>query len=214
MEDIRSIYYFLRQENVKSVEERDEDLIKLLDADLSYKLRGSINKNNTERMMNTEIKIFIASQSILASERDYVENLIRVKNDEFIAKGIYLKPIRWEASDKGNSAERKQDEFNRLLLDSEYVIYLTWDSIGTYTKEEFELGYNNMKNGGKPFRVYILNKATPRRMKDKAELQSASDYMELKEQVWKDGKFIIDYVETSTLKDEIELFFKYIIDNH
>ena len=156
MNNIRTIFFFKTQEEKKPATKRDKTLIKLLEADLMYKLRsGNINSNNKNTVAK-EIKIFIASQSILNSERDFIENLIRSKNDEFIKKGIYLKPIRWEYLDKGMGTTRKQDEFNKLLLDSEYVIYLTWDGIGHYTKEEFELGYNSMKSGIKPFRICLL----------------------------------------------------------
>jgi hypothetical protein len=212
MENIRSIYFFKKQEEEKPVEERNENLIRLLEADLNYKLRDS-NKTHNKGLVMNEIKIFIASQRILTKERDFVETLIRQKNDDFFRKNIYLKPIRWELADKGNSIERKQDEFNRLLLNSEFVIYLTWDSIGHYTKEEFKIGYDSMKTGAKPFRLYVFNKAVAQRVAD-VSTQGVQDFLELKEQLWKDEKIIVDYADNLQLQNEIGYLFSYIENNY
>lgn len=208
MNDIRSIYFFKKKEEKKPSAKRDKTLIKLLEADLAYKLRNVIVNSNNRNTMAKEIKIFIASQSILNNERDFIENLIRSRNDEFIKKGIYLKPIRWEYLDKGMGAIRKQDEFNKLLLDSEYVIYLTWDGIGHYTKEEFELGYNSMKSGIKPFRIYVFNKAIARRITEPFDIKGAQDYSDLKKQLWNEERIVIEFTSEITLQDEIENLFK------
>jgi hypothetical protein len=212
MENIRSIYFFKKQEESKPEEDRNKDLIKLLEADFAYKLRNSTKIHDKGLTMN-KIKIFIASQGILTKERDFVETLIRQKNDYFVEKNIYLSPIRWELADKGNSAERKQEEFNRLLLDSEYVIYLTWDSIGHYTKEEFEIGYNSMKNGAKPFRIYIFNKAVAQRVAD-VLTQGIEDFKELKNQLCKNEKIIVDYMDNLQLQNEINYLFDHIESNY
>lgn len=207
MDNLRSIIYFKKLEEQKSEGERDETLVKLLDADLNYKLRRVSNTNNHNNHMAKEIKIFIASQSVLNTERDFIENLIRGKNDDFVKKGIYLKPIRWEYLDKGMGIERKQDEFNKLLLDSEYVIYLTWDSIGHYTKEEFELGYNSMKNGIKPYRIYVFNKTVARRITNPNELIGTKEYLELKEQLWKEERIVIEFSSEITIQNELDNLF-------
>jgi hypothetical protein len=178
----------------------------------------SDRKNGTRKNILKVIKIFIASQSSLAKERDFIENLIHRNNDDriekgiFVDKGIYLKPIRWELSDKGNGPEEKQKEFNESLLDSEIAIYLTWDSIGHYTKEEFEIGYNSMKNGEKPKRIYVFNKKTPQIVSDLPP-QSIQDYREIEGLFRKEGKIIADYTDEYGLSNEFRYLLEYIENN-
>jgi len=235
MENIRSILYFKKHEEEKP--EKNKDLIKLLDADLAYKLRDS-KENDKEYSQNKhcdieyitlkenseyrgeppthlavttikEIKIFIASQGILKEERDFIENLIRIKNDEFINSNIYLKPIRWELTDKGFGVERKQDEFNEMLLDSHIVIFLTWGAIGHYTKEEFNIGYESMKSGEKPIRIYFFNKRELRQTDD-IPTQDIISYREIKDLLQKEEKYIINYQNKHELENELNFVFNFI----
>jgi hypothetical protein len=218
MEDIRSIYFFKKQE-----EEKKRDLITLLEADLAYKMRnpektdpdkgsltdpdkGSLTDPNKGSLL---VKIFIASHGALEEEREVVRNFIREKNDDFFQKNIYFKPIFWELIDKGNSTEKKQDEFNKLLLDSEIVIYLTWDSIGHYTEEEFKIGYESMKEGKKPYRIYLFNKKNSQQVSD-LSLEGMQAYRDIQDLLRKEGKIIVDYAENEKLKKEISLLLDYV----
>lgn len=226
MEDIRSIIFFKKQEEEK--QNKDKDLIALLEADLAYKtrnpddvvleklcLREQQSFALTAETMIKEIKIFIASQSILMEDRDFIENLIRVKNDDFIKKNIYLKPIRWELADKGFGIGRKQDEFNEMLLDSEIVIYLTCSTIGHYTNEEFKKGYESMKKGEKPFRMYFFNKKSHQEIDDipTKDIINIISYREIKDLLRNEEKIMIDYEEKYILEREIKNLFDEINKN-
>jgi hypothetical protein len=206
MEDIRSIYFFKKQEEAKN--EKDQNLLTLLEADLEYKLRNS-KKMDSHKESLLVINIFIASQGILECEREIIKNLIRTENDNLIQENIYLKPILWELTDKGNSAQRKQDEFNNKLLNSEIVIFLTWESIGHYTKEEFEIAYESMMKGNKPFRMYIFNKTISRQIAD-LSTEDIQAYRDIKVLLRKEEKMIVDYAEKRELEKEIKYLFDFI----
>ena len=209
MEDIKTLNYFCNQQKAKSPQ--NADYLQLLNLDFQYKIIHSTSTNATMATSIKTINIFIASQSILKEQRDFIDDLIRKKNDEFHAKGFYLKPIRWEDEDKGIDATRTQDLYNQKLLESHVMILLMWNSIGKFTKEEFTIAYDNLKMHNKPYKIYAFN-CTKERTPSEDEIRNGSitSFYDLKKTLWVEEKHIIPFTENDTLRIELEKMFIFI----
>ncbi len=208
MEDIRTIYYYLKKE--RSRRKKNNDLIKLLEADIEYKIKQPNNISNN-MVKPKAINIFIASQDILINERDYIERMIRKENDKFYKKGFYLEPHRWENEDKGWGVKRKQGEINEMVKNADILILLMWTSIGKFTKEEFELAYHNMYKIDKPVRIYAFNNINERTpLEDEIKYGSVANFYDLVKKLWKDEKMIIKFKDNETLKKELDNMFEFI----
>jgi hypothetical protein len=83
------------------------DVLALLDGIRADKLPAWA----TERI----VKIFLASSSELAAERDQFELYFRQLNDSYRKQGIYLEIVRWENAFNAISSTRSQDEYNIAL---------------------------------------------------------------------------------------------------
>lgn len=163
--------------------------------------------NGCVRDKVNNIKIFIASQDILNPERDFIEKIIREKNDDFVPKQIYLKPKRYENVDKGNTDKRIQDEFMKLIDSSEYFILILWNSIGNYSKEEFEYAISNRLAGKNPEKILVLNKTNNADFDEKYRDMSFDSFLsDLKNK----GIYIINFTENLTIYRELNLLFNEI----
>ncbi|MFX0141431.1 MAG: hypothetical protein ACFFDN_47780, partial [Candidatus Hodarchaeota archaeon] len=58
--------------------------------------------------MISKKKIFLASGSELANERDAVELIIQRKNNELIEKGLFFEIVRWEQMRQDFGIKRAQ----------------------------------------------------------------------------------------------------------
>ncbi|MCI0601442.1 hypothetical protein L0156_00355 [bacterium] len=108
------------------------------------------------------LKIFLASSGEMEPERREIELLIRRENDRMFNKGLYLQLIVWEELSHSFRGAGIQDHFNEQLLQCEVVIFLFFKKVGKFTKEEFELAYQNFKKGStNPRYLYVLFKDVP-----------------------------------------------------
>ncbi|MBV6442939.1 MAG: Hercynine oxygenase [Saprospiraceae bacterium] len=83
------------------------------------------------------IRIFIASSSDVATEREKMVVLLSDINKHF--PHLYLEPVKWETDfESGSYGERVQDKINPLLDTSDIVIFLFFSRAGIFTLEEFE----------------------------------------------------------------------------
>jgi len=101
------------------------------------------------------IKVFLASSGELKSQRVEIEKFIARENDDLTRQDIYLELILWEKESKSIHKERIQNKFNKLLLNSEIVIVLFFAKAGPFTIEEYQLAYDNHRNGKKPFSLIV-----------------------------------------------------------
>ncbi|MFN0035215.1 MAG: COR domain-containing protein [Saprospiraceae bacterium] len=97
------------------------------------------------------IRIFIASSSELSEDRKQFRNFISEKNDHLQegGKSKYLKLENWEAMSDVMS-DRKQDDYNRRILESDVFVCLVHTKVGKYTEEEFDLAWKTFKKTNKP----------------------------------------------------------------
>lgn len=73
---------------------------------------------------NKIIKIFLASDSELKSNREQFEIFINRKNKEYIKKNIFLELVLWEDFLDAMSSTRLQDEYNKAVTDCNIFVSL------------------------------------------------------------------------------------------
>lgn len=133
------------------------------------------------------IKVFVASSNTLLEERTEIEKIISRKNDDLIKSNIYLKVVIWEKHSKSFSQTRKQEEFNKLVEDSDIFICLIYDKVGQFTLEEFERAYKSFEKHSKPKYLYIYFKEKPLKISEISDYESIvklKNTIKQKEQIW------------------------------
>jgi len=104
------------------------------------------------------IKIFLSSAGELIEERKEISSFIRQENDRLINDGIYFQLIVWEELFHSFTGDRIQNYFNQEIAKSDIVIALFHKKVGQFTKEEFDIAYNNLKEGKKPKYLFVFFK--------------------------------------------------------
>jgi hypothetical protein len=100
--------------------------------------------------MNTR-KLFLASSSELKDDREQFEILINRKNNDWVAKGVFLQLVIWEDFLDAVSQTRLQDEYDKAIRDCDLFVMLFSTKVGQYTEEEFETAIGQFKSTNKPF---------------------------------------------------------------
>ncbi|KPA11545.1 ATPase AAA [Candidatus Magnetomorum sp. HK-1] len=107
------------------------------------------------------IKLFLASSSDLANERNGLGLWINRKNKILLKNNLFIDLVVWEDLLHSFQGQRIQDYFNTEMLACDIVVALFYSKIGAFTKEEFELAYENLKAGKKPRYLFVGFKTTP-----------------------------------------------------
>ncbi|WP_420552611.1 hypothetical protein [Tenacibaculum aiptasiae] len=148
------------------------------------------------------LKYFIASAGSLKEERESIETYLSRKNDSLVDKGIYLEVVIWEKLSSSFSSERKQNEFNKALLESDVLICLAFDRVGPFTYEEFDNAVKSFNKGGNPKKIYMYFKnGTLKASEITAEFQSV---LSLKEEIKKYEQVYNEYENVAELLLDIE----------
>lgn len=98
-----------------------------------------------------KIKIFLASSNELKAERDQFELQIYHKCKAWFDKEIFLHVDTWEDLSAKMSTTRSQDEYNKVLKDSDLFVLLAYTKVGMYTAEEFDQAFGVFDAVQKPF---------------------------------------------------------------
>ena len=141
------------------------------------------------------VKLFLASGNALKKDRDEIMLFLANKNQFLVKHGIFLELVRWEFLSSSFSETRKQDDFNKVLDESEIFTCLIFDRIGQYTKEEFDKAYQNYKQGKNPKKFYLYFKTLP-----KGKREEAIEVYELKKTIEKDEQIYREYKNPDQLK--------------
>jgi len=96
-------------------------------------------------------KIFLASSSELKEDRRAFEIAICRKNKDWVQRGVFLELVIWEDFLDAVSKTRLQDEYNKVIRESDVFVMLFWTKVGKYTEEEFETAVGQFKSTSKPF---------------------------------------------------------------
>jgi len=99
-----------------------------------------------------KIKIFVGSSIVeFEEERKDLELFIRRISDSFEDNyEIKLAPYFCENVDDAMSKERLQNEYNKLIADSFISVFLFFNKVGKYTKEEFMIANELMNKNSLP----------------------------------------------------------------
>lgn len=101
--------------------------------------------------MTLNKKLFLASSSELAADRQKFEVFINRKNKEWVSRGVFLELVVWEDFLDAVSKTRLQDEYNQAIRDCDIFVMLFSTKVGPYTEEEFDTAFGQFKATGKPF---------------------------------------------------------------
>lgn len=135
------------------------------------------------------VKLFLASGNALKKDRDEIMLFLANKNQFLVKHGIFLELVRWEFLSSSFSDTRKQDDFNKEMEDSEIFTCLIFDRIGQYTKEEFDIAYQNYKQGKNPKKFYLYFKKLPKGKREEAvEVYEFKKAIEKEEQIYREYK--------------------------
>ena len=104
------------------------------------------------------IELFLASSSELKTDREQVEIWVGRENKKLVKKGVFLQLNLWEDFLDAMSQTRLQDEYNKVVAQSDIFISLFATKVGKYTEEEFEVAHTHFKKAGKPKYVYTFFK--------------------------------------------------------
>lgn len=112
------------------------------------------------------IKLFIASSVVeFAAERKELSDFIRSLNDIYVERDIYFKLVICEDVSNAVATERKQEEYNAFIRDSQYFYIIfgkgnDQDDNAVYTIEEFDVALEQFKKSGAP-RIYTYFRQLP-----------------------------------------------------
>lgn len=107
------------------------------------------------------IKIFLASSILeLKEERLELSSYVASLNNLYVSRGIYFRLILCEHLSDAVARERKQDEYNREIRDSDYFYVIFGARAGKFTQEEFDVAYRQFHATGAP-KIYTYFKQLP-----------------------------------------------------
>lgn len=112
---------------------------------------------STGRYGTRRLRIFLASSSELAEERDAFDLYLRQQNDLLMERGLYLEVVRWEKFLDFVSETSKQDDYNQEVRQCDLFVCLFRTKVGKFTKEEFHVAHSNFQEIGKPL-IYTFFK--------------------------------------------------------
>ena len=107
------------------------------------------------------IKIFLASSDELEVDRARFGNLVRRLDKIYEKRDIRIELIEWEDLDAAYNGQRKQDEYNQEIRESDLFLAVFHQKAGKFTLEEFNVATEEFKMHASP-KVYAY-------MKDLAE---------------------------------------------
>ena len=158
----------------------------------------TLNTNITSKI---EISIFLASSKELKPEREGIDLLISSMNRSLHKKGIFLNLVMLEEQGHTFNDTRKQEDFNKKMLNCDVVIVLFYKKIGEFTREEFSTAYENLKQGEKPNFFYVYFKKFDYTETSPDDLTTI---LELQKEIEGYGQFIKYFKEIDDLKYDIE----------
>ena len=97
------------------------------------------------------IKIFLASSiTEFEKERRELGDYIRSLNDIYVKQGLYFELNLCEDLSNAVDRERKQEQYNRIIRESQFFYILFGKNAGEYTVEEFDVAWKQFCQTGSP----------------------------------------------------------------
>jgi hypothetical protein len=95
-------------------------------------------------------RIFLASSVELDRDKELFEIFVSKKNKEWHKDGIFLELLTWKDFVDAMSQSRLQNDYIRVIKESDFFVVLFHTKIGRYTEEEFDSAYQQFKLHGHP----------------------------------------------------------------
>ncbi len=122
------------------------------------------------------IKIFLASSSELACDRNAFGNFIRQLDDIYEKRGWRIKLFEWEDYDSAWNNRRKQEEYNDKVRECDIFLALFHQKAGKYTREEFDIAREVYLQKGSP-KIHVYCKLLNNGDEESSELISFKEYL-------------------------------------
>ena len=138
------------------------------------------------------IKVFVASSEEMREERLEIADFFCHLNRVFKPRGIVFELSKWEYLDESMGPARKQQEYNDEIKTCDMCLVLYWTRLGSYTGEELQTAYSELKAGRKPYKLYVYFK----------ELGECSPEIQAFKSTFEEhyGHFYCKYANIDTLK--------------
>ena len=138
------------------------------------------------------IKVFVASSEEMREERLELADFFCHLNRVFKPRGIVFELSKWEYLDESMGPARKQQEYNDEIKTCDMCLVLYWTRLGSYTGEELQTAYTELKAGRKPYKLYVYFK----------ELGECSPEIQAFKSTFEEhyGHFYCKYANIDTLK--------------
>ena len=114
------------------------------------------------------IRIFLASSSELADEREAFRNYLSTQNDLLKNKGVYLEIIQWEHFVDAVAPDGKQAEYNKAVQSCHIIVCIFHRKLGQHTLEEYHTALEQFRKDGRPL-IYTYFKG------ERDELEAAAN---------------------------------------
>ena len=123
-------------------------------------------------MEQKTIKIFLASSEELKEDREKFGNFVRrIDKKIFMKQGIHLDLTEWEDEDSAYRGGRKQDEYNKLVRESDMFLALFYTKGGNFTIEEFDVAMDEYAKKKSPV-IYVFFRDLPKEEEWSTELKA------------------------------------------
>ena len=106
-------------------------------------------------MISRTITIFLASSDELINDRDSIDLFIHKLNDIYVPRGIHVECKRWEDFIAYCTGTRTQDDYNKVVAQSDICLCLFHRKAGKYTIEEFNYAMDEYKRTGDHPKTYV-----------------------------------------------------------
>jgi hypothetical protein len=150
------------------------------------------------------IELFLASSSELKTDRERVEIWVNRENKKLVKKGVFLQLNLWEDFLDAISEIRLQDEYNKVVAQSDIVLCLFATKVGKYTEEEFEVAHAHFKESGKPKYIYTYFKEVQISASDMSIVEDLISLKNFKEKLDGLGHFYTSYNSIEDLSGQLK----------
>ena len=118
------------------------------------------------------IKIMIAASEEMHEEKVQFSNLIEHLNEVLEPRGIELKRIKWN-SERDGSVE----DYIEKLTNCEICLNIYWNELAGNSREELNVAYQQLKDGGNPRKLYVFFKEPAEKLSETTVISSVNSRM-------------------------------------
>jgi hypothetical protein len=149
--------------------------------------------------------LFLGSSDELKEDREEFRIFISVENDRLNRRNIYIQLVQWEYLPSAVSKTSSQNDYNKLVAESDLAVFLFHTKAGQYTVEEFNTAYRSFKDSDKPL-IWTYFRQEP------ATAPANESLTEFKNNIDKMGHFYCKYTSIDDLKNQFRIQLDYFLE--